>query len=88
MKYRGLKERSNQNMCVEEEEDEVDNSDNNSVVGGDKHLTHLTKAVDCCLKERSKPNKCVDDKKDNSVEDSADGGDRHLTNLIKQLIVV
>eukprot|EP00957_Ditylum_brightwellii_P170049 12943589-Ditylum_brightwellii.AAC.1 len=38
----------------------------------DKHLTHFTKAVDCCLKERSKQNTCVDVDKDNGVEDSVD----------------
>eukprot|EP00957_Ditylum_brightwellii_P073219 5566349-Ditylum_brightwellii.AAC.1 len=30
----------------------------NSVDGGDKHLTHLTQAVDCCLKARTEQNAC------------------------------
>eukprot|EP00957_Ditylum_brightwellii_P062664 4756388-Ditylum_brightwellii.AAC.1 len=73
-------------MCVvDDKEDVVEDSVDNSVDFGDKHLTHFTKAVDCCLKERSKQNKCADDDKDNSVgnsvEDSVDGGDKHLTHL-------
>eukprot|EP00957_Ditylum_brightwellii_P130899 9985472-Ditylum_brightwellii.AAC.1 len=49
--------RSKQNTCVDDnKEDVVDNNVDNNVDGGDKHLTHLTHAVDCCLKERSKQN--------------------------------
>eukprot|EP00957_Ditylum_brightwellii_P140135 10678490-Ditylum_brightwellii.AAC.1 len=40
----------------------------NSVDGGDKQLTHLTKAVDCCLKERSEQNTCVDGDEEDSVD--------------------
>ena len=58
----------------------------NSVDGGDKHLTHLLQAVDCCLKQRSKQNKHVVGSKDNggndSDDDSDDGGDKHLTHLL------
>eukprot|EP00957_Ditylum_brightwellii_P203907 15336724-Ditylum_brightwellii.AAC.1 len=53
-----------------------DDSVEDSVDGGDKHLIHFTKAVDCCLKKRSKQNKCVDDNKDDSIEDSVDGGEK------------
>eukprot|EP00957_Ditylum_brightwellii_P155421 11830611-Ditylum_brightwellii.AAC.1 len=35
----------------------VGNSVDNSDDGADKHLTHLSQAVDCCLTERSKQNK-------------------------------
>eukprot|EP00957_Ditylum_brightwellii_P156872 11939666-Ditylum_brightwellii.AAC.1 len=44
----------------------------NSVDSGDKHLTHLSQAVDYCLKERSKQNTHVDGNKDNSVDYSDD----------------
>eukprot|EP00957_Ditylum_brightwellii_P071586 5442908-Ditylum_brightwellii.AAC.1 len=66
-------ERSKQNKCVDDNnEDIVDDSDD----GGDKHLTHLLQAVDCCLKERSNPKVCVDNGKegvDNSDDNSDDG---------------
>eukprot|EP00957_Ditylum_brightwellii_P025652 1939441-Ditylum_brightwellii.AAC.1 len=72
-------ERSMQNKRVDD-----DNSDN----GTNKHLTHLSQAVDCCLTKRSDLNGCVNDGKegvDNSVDDSDDdsddGGDTHLTHL-------
>eukprot|EP00957_Ditylum_brightwellii_P146136 11126415-Ditylum_brightwellii.AAC.1 len=56
-----------------------------SVDFGDKHLTHISPVVDCCLKKRSKQNMRVDGNKDNGVEDSdensVDGGDKHLTHL-------
>ena len=51
--------------------DSVDNSDD----GADKHLTHLSQAVDCCLTERSKQNKHVVGNKDNGVDDSVDNSD-------------
>eukprot|EP00957_Ditylum_brightwellii_P053588 4060356-Ditylum_brightwellii.AAC.1 len=43
-----------------------------SADGGDKHLTHLSPAVDCCLEERSKQNKCVDGNKEDSDDNSDD----------------
>eukprot|EP00957_Ditylum_brightwellii_P062264 4724924-Ditylum_brightwellii.AAC.1 len=54
-----------------------------SVDRGDKHLTHLTQAVGCHLKVKSKQNVCVDDNKEDSVDDSVDGGDKRLTHLTK-----
>eukprot|EP00957_Ditylum_brightwellii_P027058 2045907-Ditylum_brightwellii.AAC.1 len=74
-----------QNKCVDDDNgDGVDNSDDSA----DKHLTHLSPAVDCCLTERSDLNRCVNDSKegvynndDDSVVDSDDGGDMHLTHL-------
>eukprot|EP00957_Ditylum_brightwellii_P013613 1027127-Ditylum_brightwellii.AAC.1 len=55
--------------------------------GGDKHLTHLSQVVDCCLIERSKQNTCVASYKDNGVEDSVDNSDdngvKHLTHLLQ-----
>eukprot|EP00957_Ditylum_brightwellii_P125356 9554354-Ditylum_brightwellii.AAC.1 len=48
---------------------------------GDKHLIHLSPAVGCYLKERSKQNTCVDGNKEDSVDNSVDGGDKHLTYL-------
>eukprot|EP00957_Ditylum_brightwellii_P159242 12120089-Ditylum_brightwellii.AAC.1 len=52
-------ERSNHNKCVEDDNNGfgVDDFDDS----GDKHLTHLSQAVDCCLMERIKKIKCVDD---------------------------
>eukprot|EP00957_Ditylum_brightwellii_P056939 4316022-Ditylum_brightwellii.AAC.1 len=75
-----------QNKCVADDNgDGVDNSDD----GDNKHLTHPSKAVDCCLTERSDPHGCVNDGKegvdnnddDDSVDDSDGGGDMHLTHL-------
>eukprot|EP00957_Ditylum_brightwellii_P093363 7109258-Ditylum_brightwellii.AAC.1 len=43
-----------------------------SVDGGDKHPSHLSPTVDCCLKERSKQTMCVDNNKEDGVEDSVD----------------
>eukprot|EP00957_Ditylum_brightwellii_P197684 15060278-Ditylum_brightwellii.AAC.1 len=37
---------------------------------GDKHLTHLSLVVDCCLKKRNKQNMRVDGNKDEGVDDS------------------
>eukprot|EP00957_Ditylum_brightwellii_P187072 14247445-Ditylum_brightwellii.AAC.1 len=69
---------------VDDNGDGVDNSDD----GADKHLTHLSQAVDCYLTERSDQNGCVNDGKegvdnidDNSVDNIDDGGDMHLTHL-------
>eukprot|EP00957_Ditylum_brightwellii_P174872 13315128-Ditylum_brightwellii.AAC.1 len=43
------------------DDDGVENGDDDSVDNGadsaDKHHTHLSQAVDCCLMERSKQNK-------------------------------
>eukprot|EP00957_Ditylum_brightwellii_P184821 14077233-Ditylum_brightwellii.AAC.1 len=51
-------ERREQNEYIDgDKDDSVEDSDD----GGDKHLTHLTKSVDCCSKERSDPNGCVND---------------------------
>eukprot|EP00957_Ditylum_brightwellii_P162351 12362010-Ditylum_brightwellii.AAC.1 len=80
-----LTERSMQNKCVDDDNgDGVDNSDD----GANKHLTHLSQAVDCCLTERSDPIGCANDGKegvdnsdDNSDGNSDDGGDMHLTHL-------
>eukprot|EP00957_Ditylum_brightwellii_P157980 12025090-Ditylum_brightwellii.AAC.1 len=58
----------------------------NSVDGGDKHLTHITKAVGCCLKERSKKNVRVDNDNENGVDNSVDFGDKHLTHLIQAVV--
>eukprot|EP00957_Ditylum_brightwellii_P017338 1305597-Ditylum_brightwellii.AAC.1 len=44
----------------------------NSGDSGDKHLTHLTQVVDCCLKERSKQNMRVDGDKEDSADESVD----------------
>eukprot|EP00957_Ditylum_brightwellii_P141146 10753216-Ditylum_brightwellii.AAC.1 len=43
-----------------------------SVDGGDKHFTHLSQVVDCCLKERSKQNMRVDGNEEDSVDNSVD----------------
>ena len=70
-------ERSKQNRCVDDNNgDGAGNSDDN----GDKHLTHLSPAVDCCLTKRSDPNMCVDDGKE-GVDNSDDSDDKHLTHL-------
>eukprot|EP00957_Ditylum_brightwellii_P105390 8034377-Ditylum_brightwellii.AAC.1 len=57
----------------------------NSSDSGDKHITHLSQAVDCYLKKRSKQNIHVDGNKDNgvdnSVDNSVDSGDKHITHL-------
>eukprot|EP00957_Ditylum_brightwellii_P146729 11169311-Ditylum_brightwellii.AAC.1 len=46
-----------QNKHVDDDNgDGVDNSDG----GANKHLTHFSQAVDCCLTERSKQNKYQD----------------------------
>eukprot|EP00957_Ditylum_brightwellii_P107474 8200553-Ditylum_brightwellii.AAC.1 len=87
-------ERNKKNGCVDDDNRDgvngsVDGSDDgdgvgNSDDGGDKHLTHLSPAVDCCLTERSDPNTFVDDSKegvDNSDDDCDDCGDKHLTHL-------
>eukprot|EP00957_Ditylum_brightwellii_P037929 2868695-Ditylum_brightwellii.AAC.1 len=71
-----------QHKCVDDDNgDCVDDSDD----GADKHLVHLSQAVDCCLTERSDSNRCVNDGKegvdnndDDSVDNSDDGGDMHL----------
>eukprot|EP00957_Ditylum_brightwellii_P017491 1317897-Ditylum_brightwellii.AAC.1 len=52
-----------------------------SVDGGDKHLTHLTQAVGCCLKAKSEQSACVDDGKEDGVDYSVDSGDKYLTHL-------
>eukprot|EP00957_Ditylum_brightwellii_P178835 13621861-Ditylum_brightwellii.AAC.1 len=52
-----------------------------NIDGGDKHLTHLTQAVGCCLKARSEQSTCVDDDQDDSVDNIVDGGDKHLAHL-------
>eukprot|EP00957_Ditylum_brightwellii_P029820 2255508-Ditylum_brightwellii.AAC.1 len=58
-------ERSKQYVCANGNNDDgVDNSVDNSDDVGDKHLTHLSRLVDCHLTERSKQNKCVDGNKD------------------------
>eukprot|EP00957_Ditylum_brightwellii_P131693 10044447-Ditylum_brightwellii.AAC.1 len=61
--------------------------------GADKHLTHLSQAIDCHLTERSKQNEHVVGNKDNGVDDgvddgvnnnvdnSDDGANKHLTYL-------
>jgi hypothetical protein len=65
-------------MCDDDsKEDGVDNS----VDGGDKHLTYLTQVVGCCLKARNKQNVCVDDGKEDGVDNSVDGGDKNPTYL-------
>eukprot|EP00957_Ditylum_brightwellii_P053215 4034832-Ditylum_brightwellii.AAC.1 len=59
------------------------------VDGADKHLTHLSQAADCYLKERSKQSKHVvgneedgiDDVDDDGVDNSDDGANKHLTHL-------
>eukprot|EP00957_Ditylum_brightwellii_P079389 6036266-Ditylum_brightwellii.AAC.1 len=63
---------------------------NNSVDGGDKHLTHLTQAVGCCLKARSEQNMYVDDNKEDGVYNSVDGGVKHIKYLLqfKTLIIL
>eukprot|EP00957_Ditylum_brightwellii_P159035 12104168-Ditylum_brightwellii.AAC.1 len=86
-------DRSKQNTRVDGNKDDgVDDSVDNSDDGGDKHLTHLTKADDCCLMERNGVDnsddnsddggdKCVDDDNGDSVDDSDDSGGKHLTYL-------
>eukprot|EP00957_Ditylum_brightwellii_P162921 12406136-Ditylum_brightwellii.AAC.1 len=44
----------------------------NSVDSGDKHLTHLTQSVGCCLKAKSKQNTRVDDNKGDDADNSVD----------------
>eukprot|EP00957_Ditylum_brightwellii_P134196 10231260-Ditylum_brightwellii.AAC.1 len=66
---------------------------NDSDDGADKHLTHLSQAVDCHSTKRSKQNKyavgnkdngvdgSVDSSVDDSIDDNDDGADKHLTHL-------
>eukprot|EP00957_Ditylum_brightwellii_P030194 2284793-Ditylum_brightwellii.AAC.1 len=69
-------ERSKQNTCVVGNKGNgVDNSVNDSDVSGDKHLTHLSQAVDSCLMERREQNKCVDDDNRDGVDNSDDDSD-------------
>eukprot|EP00957_Ditylum_brightwellii_P042977 3255203-Ditylum_brightwellii.AAC.1 len=69
-----LKERREQNKCVDDNKDDgIDNSVDDSAGGGNKHLTHLSPVVDSCLKERREKNKCVDDNNGDGV-DNSDGG--------------
>eukprot|EP00957_Ditylum_brightwellii_P029436 2224889-Ditylum_brightwellii.AAC.1 len=74
-----------QNKCVDDDNGDGVNNSNDSV---DKHLTHLSQAVDCCLTERNDPNGCVNDCKegvdnndDDSIDNSDGGGDMHLVHL-------
>jgi hypothetical protein len=74
-------------------DDSVDDNVDNSDDGADKHLTHLSQVVDCCLMKRSKQNKHVvgnkdngvdgadDDSVDNGVDNSNDGADKQLIHL-------
>eukprot|EP00957_Ditylum_brightwellii_P167448 12747449-Ditylum_brightwellii.AAC.1 len=74
-------------------DDSVENSVGDSDDSADKHLIHLSQAVDCCLMERGKQNVCVvgdkdddvdvdvDNSVDNSVDDSDYSVDKHLTHL-------
>eukprot|EP00957_Ditylum_brightwellii_P025737 1947362-Ditylum_brightwellii.AAC.1 len=61
-------------MISDSKEDRVDDS----VAGDDKHLTHLTQEVSCCLKRRSEQTTCVDDSKEDGVDDSVAGSDKYL----------
>eukprot|EP00957_Ditylum_brightwellii_P056982 4318586-Ditylum_brightwellii.AAC.1 len=67
----------------DDNKDGVDDSD----AGADKHLKHLSQAVDCCLTENSDSNRCVNDGKEvvdnngDDVDNSDDGGDMHLALL-------
>ena len=73
-----MKSRSEKNTCVDEgSNDGVDKS----IDGDDKHLTHLTQDVGCCLKVRSEQMACVDEGKEDYVDNSVDDGDIHLTHL-------
>eukprot|EP00957_Ditylum_brightwellii_P204745 15340669-Ditylum_brightwellii.AAC.1 len=49
----------------------IDDSDN----GANKHLTHFSLAVYCCLMERSEQNICVVGNKNDGVDDSVDDSD-------------
>eukprot|EP00957_Ditylum_brightwellii_P047790 3630310-Ditylum_brightwellii.AAC.1 len=78
-------ERSKQNKCVDGNKDD---SVYDSVDSVNKHLTHLSPAVDCYLTERSDSNVCVDGGKegvdnsvDNSDDNSDDSGDKYLTHF-------
>eukprot|EP00957_Ditylum_brightwellii_P080247 6103892-Ditylum_brightwellii.AAC.1 len=53
-------------------DDSVEDSDEDSVDSADKHLTHLSQAVDCYSTWRSEQNKHVDGKQDNDVVDDDD----------------
>eukprot|EP00957_Ditylum_brightwellii_P164011 12487688-Ditylum_brightwellii.AAC.1 len=75
----------------------VDNSVDNSDDGADKHLAHLSQAVDCCLMQRSKQNKhavgnkdvgvdngvddSVDNNVDNNIDNRDDGANKHIAHL-------
>eukprot|EP00957_Ditylum_brightwellii_P097616 7433581-Ditylum_brightwellii.AAC.1 len=50
----------------------VDNGIDNSDDCANKHVKHLSQAVDCCLAKRSKQNKHVVGNKDNSCDDADD----------------
>eukprot|EP00957_Ditylum_brightwellii_P095051 7239331-Ditylum_brightwellii.AAC.1 len=64
-------ERSMQNKHVVCNKDNgVDDSVDDSDDGDNKHLTHLSQAVDCRLTERSKQNLRVVGNKDDGVDDS------------------
>eukprot|EP00957_Ditylum_brightwellii_P042232 3198311-Ditylum_brightwellii.AAC.1 len=52
-------------------EDGVEDGRNNA----DKHLTHLSQAVNCILTKRSEQNKLVGGNKDDGVDDYVDNGD-------------
>eukprot|EP00957_Ditylum_brightwellii_P166720 12691290-Ditylum_brightwellii.AAC.1 len=87
-------ERSQQNKCVVGNKDDgVDNSVDNSDDGTNKHLAHLSQAVDCSLMDRSKQNKCVvgnkddgvDDSVGNSVDDSVDNSDDGANKYLSHL---
>eukprot|EP00957_Ditylum_brightwellii_P087072 6627435-Ditylum_brightwellii.AAC.1 len=59
------------------DDDNGDGADDNDD-GANKHLTHLLQAVDCCLTERSDPNRFGNDGKegvDNNNDDSVDNSD-------------
>eukprot|EP00957_Ditylum_brightwellii_P098121 7475992-Ditylum_brightwellii.AAC.1 len=80
-----LTERSMQNKRVDNDNG---NGVDNSYGSADKHLTHLSQAVDCCLTGRGDPDGCVNDGKegvdnndDDGVDNSPDGGDMHFTHL-------
>eukprot|EP00957_Ditylum_brightwellii_P013302 1003587-Ditylum_brightwellii.AAC.1 len=67
-----LTERGMQNKRVDDDNgDGVDDIDDSA----NKHLTHLSQAINYCLTERSDSNECVNDGKegvDNNDDDSVD----------------
>ena len=78
-----------QNKHIDDDNgDGVDNSDDSA----NKHLTHFSQTVDCCLTERSMQNKHVVGNKDNGVDDSVDNSDdsanKQFTHLKNCMIVV